>query len=83
MLIKLRTWSSLEIRTQDEATGDCRKLHNAALNDLHSSTNFIPVSKARRMRLARHVTPMGKDKRCVQGLVWATQGKESTLKNQA
>jgi hypothetical protein len=71
MLIKLSTWSYLEIRTQNEVTGECRKLHNAELNDLNSSTNFIPMSKAR-MRWARHVARMEKEKRGVQGLGWAT-----------
>ena len=72
MLVKLSTWSCLEIRTQNEVRGECRKLHNAALNDLHPSTNFIPVSKARRMRSGRHVARKGEEKRSKQGLGWAT-----------
>jgi len=83
MLIKLTTRSCLEIRTQNDFTGECRKLHNGVLNDLHSSTNFIPLSKSRRMRWARHVARMGEDKKGVQVLSWATWGKEFIRKNQA
>ena len=60
VLIKLRTWSHLEIRMQEEVTGKWRKLHNEKLNDLHSSTNFIPVIKSRRIRWGRNVIRMGK-----------------------
>jgi hypothetical protein len=35
---------------RDEATGDWRRLHNAELNDLYSSSNIIRVMKSRRMR---------------------------------
>jgi hypothetical protein len=33
----------------DEVTGEWRKLHNEKLNDLHSSSNIIRVTKSRRM----------------------------------
>jgi hypothetical protein len=35
---------------RDEATGDCRKLHNEELQNLYSSPNIIRIIKSRRMR---------------------------------
>jgi len=52
---------------RDEVTGDWKKLHNEALNDLHSLPNIVQVIKPRRIRWAGHVARMGK-KRCVDGL---------------
>jgi hypothetical protein len=45
---------------RDEATGECRRLHNEELNDLYSSPNIIRVIRSRRMRWAGHVARMGK-----------------------
>ena len=44
---------------RDELTGECRKLHNEKLNDLHSS-NIVRVIKSRRMRWAGHVARIGR-----------------------
>jgi hypothetical protein len=44
---------------RDEVTGEWRKRHNEALQDLYSSASIIEIMKARRMRRAEHVTRMG------------------------
>jgi hypothetical protein len=40
---------------RDEATRECRKLHNKELYALYSSPNIIQVIKSRRLRWAGHV----------------------------
>ena len=35
---------------RDEATGDCRKLHNAEPQDLYAAPSIIPVTKSRKIR---------------------------------
>jgi hypothetical protein len=44
---------------RDEVIGDWRKLHNEELHGLYSSSSFVRVIKARRMRWAGHVARMG------------------------
>jgi hypothetical protein len=44
---------------RDEVTGEWRKLHNAALNNLYSSSNIVRVIKSRRMRRTKHEVCMG------------------------
>jgi hypothetical protein len=46
----------------DKVTGEWRKLHNEELNDLYSLPNIVRVVKLRRMRWAKHVARMGKDR---------------------
>ena len=43
---------------RDGVTGEWRKLHNEAPNDLYRSPNIVRVIKSRRMRWARHVARM-------------------------
>jgi hypothetical protein len=43
-------------------TGEWRKLHNEALNDLYSLPNIVRVVKSRRMRWAGHVARVGEDR---------------------
>lgn len=45
--------------TKEDVSGDCRKLHNKELNDLHSSTGIIRVIKTRKFKWAGHVAHMG------------------------
>jgi len=47
---------------RSELIGDCRKLHNEELNDLHCSADIIRVIKSRRMRWAGHVARIGERK---------------------
>jgi hypothetical protein len=48
-------------RKRDEVTGEWRKLHNEALNDLYSSPNIVRVIKSRIMRWAGHVARIGRE----------------------
>jgi hypothetical protein len=45
---------------RDELTGELRKLHNEALNDVYYSPNIVRVIKSRIMRCVRHVARMGR-----------------------
>jgi hypothetical protein len=45
---------------RDEVTGDWGKLPREELRNLYSSPNIIRMYKSRRMRLAGHVTRLGK-----------------------
>jgi hypothetical protein len=62
---------------RDELTEEWRKLHNEELNDMYTSPNTVRVIKSRRMRWAKHVARMGRE-RCVQGFGGETRGKEAT-----
>jgi hypothetical protein len=44
----------------DEVTGGWRKLHNEELYNLYSSPSISKLITSRRMRLAGHVTGMGR-----------------------
>jgi hypothetical protein len=59
----------------DEATGECRRLHNEELNALNSSPNIIRVIKSRRMRWTGHVTRMGKKRGAYRILVGRSEGR--------
>ena len=43
---------------RDEITGECRKLHNAKLHALYSSSNIIRNLNLRRLRWTGHVARM-------------------------
>jgi hypothetical protein len=51
-----------------------RKLHNEELYNLYSSSNIIRIIKTKRMRLAGHVTRMGR--RGVHKIYWSESQKE-------
>jgi hypothetical protein len=54
---------------RDEATGECRKLHNGELHDLYTLPSTIRLIKWRRMRLAGHVVQMGEKRNAFRLLV--------------
>jgi hypothetical protein len=56
---------------KDEVTGELRKLHNEALNDLYSSPNIVRVITWGRMGWVGHVERMGE----VRGLYGILVGK--------
>jgi len=77
---KLRVFENMVLRRifgprRDEVTGECRRLHNEELNDLHSSPNIVRVIKSRRMRWAGHVARMGEEKGVYRVLVGKLEGR--------
>jgi hypothetical protein len=61
--------------TEDEVTGDWRKLHNKELHDLYPSPSIIRIIKSRRMRWAGHVALMGEKRNAYRLLVGKPEGK--------
>ena len=59
----------------DEITGEWRRLHNEALNDLYSSPNIVRVIKSRRMRCAGHVARMGEEMGVYRVVVGKPEGR--------
>ena len=59
----------------DKVNGDCRRLYNEELNDLHSSRNIVRVIKSRRMRWAVHVARIGEERGVYRFLVGKTEGR--------
>ena len=53
---------------RDGVTGERRNLHNEELNDLYCSTNVVRVIKSRRMSWVWHVSRLGGEERCIQGV---------------
>ena len=77
---KLRVSENMVLRRifghrRDEVTGERRRLHNEALNDLYSAPNILRVIKSRRMRWAGHVTRMGEERGLYRVLVGKQEGK--------
>jgi len=77
---KLRVFENRVLRgifgpRRDEVTGEWRRLHNAELNDLYSSTNIVRVIKSRIMRWVRHVARMGEEKGVYRVLVGKPEGR--------
>ena len=60
---------------RDEITGEWRKLHNAELHALYSSSNIIMNLKSRRLRWAGHVACMAESKCAYRVLVGRPEGK--------
>jgi hypothetical protein len=55
--------------------GEWRKLHNEQINYLYCSSNFIRVTKSRKMRWARHVAHMGERRGVCRDLVGKSEGE--------
>jgi len=56
-------------------TGECRRLHNEELNDLHFSPNTVQVIKSRRMKWAGHVARVGERRGAYTVFVENPEGK--------
>jgi hypothetical protein len=63
------------IPKRDEVTGEGRKLHNEELHILYSSPNIVRQIKSRRLRWARHVARMGKERDVYKVLMGKPEGK--------
>ena len=63
--------------TQDEVTGEWRRLHNEEPNDPHCSSDIIRVIKSRRTRWAGHVARMDERRGAYGILVGRTEGRRS------
>ncbi|KAJ4436020.1 hypothetical protein ANN_18646 [Periplaneta americana] len=59
---------------RDEVTGEWRKLHNAELQALYSSSDIIRNIKSRRFRWAEHVARMGESRNAYRVLVGRPEG---------
>ncbi|KAJ4439424.1 hypothetical protein ANN_07548 [Periplaneta americana] len=60
---------------RDEVTGEWRKLHNAELHALYSSSDIIRNIISRRLRWAGHVARMGESRNAYRMLVGRPEGK--------
>jgi len=60
---------------RDEVTGEWRKLHNAQLNDLYSSSSIVLVIKSREMKWASYVARMSERRGVYRPLVGKLEGK--------
>ncbi|KAJ4437409.1 hypothetical protein ANN_17553 [Periplaneta americana] len=60
---------------RDEVTGEWRKLHNAELHALYSSSDIIRNIQSRRLRWAKHVARMGESRNAYRVLVGRPEGK--------
>jgi len=77
---KLRVFEYMGLRRifgprRDKIAGEWRRLHNAQLNDLYSSTNIVRVIKSRRMRWTGHVARMGEERGVYRVLVGKPEGR--------
>jgi len=75
----LRVFENMMLRRifgprRDEVTGEWRRLHNEELNDLYSSPNIVRVIKSIRMKWARRVARMGKERGYI-GSWWGNRRK--------
>jgi len=77
---KLRVFENMVLRRisghmGDEVTGEWRRLHNEALNDLYSLSNIVRAIKSRRMRWAGHVAHMGEERGVYKVLLGKPEGR--------
>jgi hypothetical protein len=60
---------------RDEVTSESRKLQNAELNDMYSSSHIVQVIKSRRIRWVEHVAHMEERRGIYRVLVGNPEGK--------
>ena len=77
---KLRVFENKVLRKifgakRDEITGEWRKVHNAELHALYSSSNIITSLKSRRLKWAGHVARMEQSRNACGVLVGKPEGK--------
>ena len=65
---------------RDEVTGEWRKLHDEALDDLYSSLSIVRVMKSRRTREVVHVERMGREG-SYTGLWWGNLRERDHLRD--
>jgi hypothetical protein len=63
MAKQIENWVLRKMLKTEEITGGWRKLHIEGLQDLHSSSNVVRVTKPRRMKWAGSVACMEKRRR--------------------
>ncbi|KAJ4429711.1 hypothetical protein ANN_21915, partial [Periplaneta americana] len=74
-LIDILEHNFISVAKRDEVTGEWRKLHNAELHALYSSSDIIRNIKSRRLRWVGHVARMGESRNAYRVLVGRTKGK--------
>jgi hypothetical protein len=77
---RLRVFEKMVLRKifgpkRDEVAGKWRRLHNAELYNLHSSSNIIRMIKSRTLRQAGHVESMGDRREVYRVLIGRHEGK--------
>ena len=68
---------------RDAVTGECRRLNNGELADLHNSAIIIRVITSRRTKWAGSRGKHARQKRRIKGFGWKTLGKEATWRTGA
>ena len=65
---------------RDEVTGEWSRIHKEELCALYFSPNIFPVSKSRRLRLAKHLARIGVEVTYLHGFLCVNLRKETTWK---
>jgi len=78
-VFETRVLRRIFVSKRDNITGECRRLHNEELNDLHSSPNIIWVIKSRRVTWVGYVACMGRE--VCTGFWWGNLGETDHLED--
>jgi hypothetical protein len=65
---------------EEEAAGNCMRVHNEELHNLYASPNIIRVIKSSMMRGVGHVARMGAMRNEYKNLVGKSEGNKNTQK---